>query len=277
MMSQSDVETSQTQYQHAIEISMHLMFCDIANHGHGMQQIGNICDSGFTNEHLLWMCSNINSDKAVLYNVTSILPKTLYQIPDSYVLVLKGFFTEQANSLYQTMLTPEGSNGSFITGVNWDNERIHNGKLVSNRLGNKLLFYDLNSAWKYPLSINDKCGTIYNSKLIPTLDLFQKMLQQQVGFLPVVDATYYYNTKECFTPLHQVKDRKKIVGLGIGATMPLQFRWFHGSISCSDTMTIPIEHGDLYILSQGAAGMHKEKQTKLYLKYGIGSHPSLFD
>lgn len=274
-MSQTHIETSnQTR---SINAAIHLMFCDIANHGTGMQQFGTLCDSGFTNEHLLWMHSNINSDKSQIYNVTSILPKTLYEMPDSYILVLKGFFNDQANHFWQTLLTSESSDGNSLTGVNWDVNRINKGKLVFNKLGYKLLFYDLGSSWKFPFSSQDNRGTIYNLKKIPTLDVFQEMLQQQVGFLPVVDGTYFYDLNECFIPLHQVKDRKKIVGLGIGATMPLQFRWFHGSKSCSETMSIPIENGDLYIISEGAAGIRKEKQTKLYLKYGIGNHPNLFD
>lgn len=272
----SEVATGNTCYPQ-IQTSIHLMFCDIASHGEGMQKIGTICDSGFTNEHLLKYYQNLNSDKVQLYNIKENLPTTLYKIPDCYVLVMKDFFKDQANEFLQILLSNEASDGSNIIGVNWDMERVSGNNIVNNKLGYKLIFCDLINYWKYPFSSYEKRGTIYNSRFMPGLYSFQSMLENQLGYLPIIDATYYYDINECFTPLHQVKDRKKLVGLGLGATLPLQFRWFHGNVSCSDTVSIPIEHGDLYIISQGAAGIQKEKQTKLYLKYGIGFNKSLFE
>lgn len=258
-------------------VSIHLTFCETAKHGKDMQSIGTICDSGFTNEHLLWYNNNLNQpDNVKIYNVKDSLPSTLYQIPDCYVLVIKGYFKDQSDDLLRTLLTQESSDGSSITGVNWDCHRIVNDKILENKLGYKLLFCDLGNSWKYPFSTREKRGTIYNSRMIPSLFSVQSVLEKQLGVLSVVDATYYYNINDCFTPLHQVKDRKKFVGLGLGATVPLQFKWFKDSIQCSDTTSIQIEHGDLYIISESAAGMIKEKQTKLYLKFGIGTNQSLF-
>lgn len=257
--------------------SFHLLFCDVANHGDGMQKVGNICDSGFTNENLLRYYQNLTPGKASIYNIKDCLPTTLYQIPDCYVLVIKDYFKDQVDEIQKILSTKESSDESGITGVNWDTERISGLKLLHNKLGNKLIFCELDNNWKYPFSPHQNVGTIYNTRFIPSLFSIQRELQNQLGYLPVIDGTYFYDLNECYTPFHQVKDRKKLVGLGIGETQPLQFRWFHGSTVCSDTMSIPIEHGDLYIISQSAAGIQKEKQTKLYLKYGIGTNKALFN
>lgn len=255
--------------------SIHLMFCDIANHGDKMQNVGLICDSGFTNENLSLYQKNLGSDIATIYNVKDCLPRTLMEIPDCYVLVIKDYFEDYVDDLWETLMTNEASQGTKITGVNWDSTRIKDGKIINNNLGYKLIFTDLRGSWKYPFSPYDNRGTVYNSNFLPSLSHIQTTLQAQLGYLPVVDGTLYYNTDECFTPLHQVKDRKKLVGLGLGETVPLQFKWFHSNIPCSETMSIPIDHGDLYIISQAAAGIHKEKQTKLFLKYGVGNNKAL--
>lgn len=261
----------------SVRSSIHLLFSDVASHGEKMEKIGLICDSGFTNENIITYYNNLNSENVCIYNVKSVLPQTLYQIPDCYVLVMKGYFSEISDSLLTTLSTPESSSDSFITGVNWDTKRVTISGLSDNVLGYKLVFADLGHNWKYNFSQSENRGTIYNSSLIPSLNLMQSILQNEVGYLPVVEATYYYNNQLCYTPLHKTNNRKKIVGLGLGSTIPLQFVWYHSKQRCSDSFSIPIEHGDLYIISEAAAGISKEKQTGLYLKYGIGSNNEMFN
>lgn len=77
----------------------------------------------------------------------------------------------------------------------------------------------------------------------------------------------YYNTTECYKPLTRSSNRE--VGFAIGSPMFLQFCWFHESQQCSGFINIPVQHGDLYILSEVASGLKREKQTGLYVKNSL--------
>lgn len=63
--------------------------------------------------------------------------------------------------------------------------------------------------------------------------------------------------------------KNKKIGLGIGESFSLKFKWCHGAIVISDKYEIKINNGDLYIISEMASEMIKEKVTKIFIKTEI--------
>jgi hypothetical protein len=214
--------------------------------------------------------------KIELHNIKTILPQTLYDIPNIFVLVMRGFFNSESDNLFNILSSLESSDNDNITGVNWDTQRIHNGKIVDNKLSNKLVFYDLMGLYKYPLSYSENIGTIYNIKKIPSLDKIHQILTQSVGSGQGIEADFFNNLNECYIPLHQEKEKRKNIGLILGSDLPIHFRWFHNQQQCSNIYSINLRHGDLYIMSDDAAGCNKELKTKLFLKHGFGYNEKLF-
>lgn len=255
--------------------SFRLIFSDIVSHGPGMQQFGTPVSYGFSNEEMLQMLSMLPKDQTEMHNLKNFLPNTLYNISDTFVLIIKNFFNDDSNNILSVLSSSEASDNEFITGVNWDKERIHNGKLVNNKLCNKLVFYDLNNDFKLPLSLFQNIGTIYNYRKIPSLHKVQQIISSSMGTGLFVEAENFYNLNECYVPMNQEKNKRKNVGLILGNDFPLHFCWYHNQQKCSDIYTINLRHGDLYILSDNAAGFNKESKTKLYLKHGFGYNQNL--
>lgn len=246
-------------------------FSDIVSHGNGMRQFGVHNESGFKNEDLLKMYSVLTPGTAELHNIKSILPQTLYDIPDAYVLIMRNYFKNEADNLWNIFNTNESSNqNGEITGIQWDNERVHNNKLVENKLNKKLLFLNLGDSYKYPISVNENRGTIYNYQKIPTLRNLNAIFENTMCGPLQIEGTMYYNTNECYIPLHQEKEKWKIINLCVGQSIPINFIWFHQNVKVSKTYSILLNHGDLCLISENAAGVVKEQKTRLFIKNSTG-------
>ena len=272
-MNSSQVDS---EYHSVFMPSFRLTFSDVVSHGQGMEQFGIPVSSGFNNNELCSMSSILPHEKIELHNIKSILPTTLYDIPDIMVLIMRGFFNDEANNILKVLSSSENSdNDGNIVGLQWDTQRVKNGKIVENRLSNKLVFYDLMGNYKYPSDFSQNRGTIYNYKKIPALNNLHKVLFSTMGAGMGIEADSFPNIQECYIPMAQEKIKRKNIGMILGSDFPLHFRWYHNQQSCSDLYTINLKHGDLYILSDDAAGYQKELKTKLYLKHGLGYNQKL--
>lgn len=253
-------------------------FSDIVSHGSGMKSFGVHNEGGFKNEDLLKMHSVLKPGTSELHNIKTILPQTLYDIPDVYVLIMRNYFVNESNNLWNIFNTIESSNqNGEITGVQWDDERIHNNKLVKNKLNKKLLFLDLSDSYKHSISITENRGTIYNYQKIPALKNLHTIFESTMCGPLQIEGTMYYNTNECYTPLHQEKEKWKIINLCVGKSIPINFIWFHQTERVSNPYSILLNHGDLCLISEFAAGVVKEKQTRLYLKSSIGYNNKAYE
>lgn len=242
-------------------------------HFSSMQNFGQKAENGFSNDDLIKVYNLFPSGTCEIINLKDILPKTLYEIPDAYILIIREQFKIYADEILNTMISQEGSNSEgIITGVSWDDYRIHNSKLVESKLHKKLVFLDIQELYKLPFSTIENRGTIYNIRRIPHLFKLNEVFNSLFNERLYAEGTYYYNTNECYTPMHQKKERKKVINLHLGSSFPLHFCWYHQSQKVSDMKTIQINHGDLYIMSEIAIGNIKESKTKLYLKHSMGKN-----
>lgn len=246
-------------------------------HFPGMQNFGQKSDFGFSNDELIKIYNLFPPGTCEIINIKDILPTTLYDIPDAYILIIRKQFINYADEILKTMKSSEGSNSEgIITGVNWDDNRIHNKKIVENRLFKKLIFLDINEYYKLPFSNVDNRGTIYNIRRIPPLFKLNEIFNSLFSIPLYVEGTCYYNINECYTPMHQEKDRRRIINLHLGSSSILHFRWYHQTQQVSDLKNIQIDHGDLYIMTDITMGNIKDSKTKLFLKHSMGTNEKAY-
>lgn len=239
-------------------MSIVLNFSETVNHGKDTFQFGQICDRGFTNEDIIKMFNVIaNRDNVELHNIKTILPQSIYDIDEAYVLIMKNYFQREATELLQ-ILTTDNS-------IQWDTHRIKNGSFVENTLGYKLVFASLD-VHKVPFSLEENRGTVYNINSIESLKDLHFTLQMTLGGPLFVEATYLHSQNCTY---HQTKDRKKVILMCIGESLRLNFCWYHLSQKVSDVYTIILKHGEMAILSEYAAGLIKNISSRVYLKYSI--------
>ena len=251
-----------------IETSITLNFCDNIESN---DNIGEESDYGFSNNDILRVHSQF-SETSEIYNLKDMLPPSIQDIPDVFILIIRNNGNNILDQLLQILITSESNSDGIITGVQWDTEKYKNGQIKQSKEKYKLIFKDLYEEYKINSNYQLNKGTIYNYKRIPQLE-YIKCFFESILYGPfVIEGNCYYNKKECYTSMHRDKKRKKVIGLKLGGSSPLNFRWYHGTIRCSETKTIILNHGDIYILSELATGSIKEKLTKLFIKYSEGSH-----
>ena len=254
-----------------IGTSFTLTFSDRIGNNPNYGEIGTEAPFGFTNDDIIRIYHQF-SDRCELHNLKDMLPPTLQEIPDVYFLIIKNFYNDTSNQLLQILMTNENTHEGAITGVNWDTENFKNGKLKKNKQKYKLIFSDLYDGYKRNSSLQNEMCTVYNYMRIPQLLSIKYFLESILQGPFVIEGSCFYNTKECYVPMHREKEKKKLIGLHLGNTFPINFRWYHNTIHCSTVKTIQLNHGDIYIMSELATGNSKEKLTKLFIKHSEGTH-----
>ena len=70
----------------------------------------------------------------------------------------------------------------------------------------------------------------------------------------VCEGNLYYNVAKTGIGWHGDSERKKVFGIRFGESIPLKFRWWYRNKSFGDTLTLNLNHGDAYIMSEKAVG-----------------------
>jgi hypothetical protein len=62
-----------------------------------------------------------------------------------------------------------------------------------------------------------------------------------------------------------------VIGVRIGhASMPIHYQWYHKGDPVGDQLIIPLESGDIYIMSEKATGNDWKKKTIPTLRHAVG-------
>ena len=120
----------------------------------------------------------------------------------------------------------------------------------------------------------DGLGTIVAYKDVPLLSKIRNQLPDFVGEKArelACEANYYYDVSKCGIGFHGDAERKRVVGLRLGATIPLHYQWFQNAAPIGQRFIVNFNHGDLYIMSEKAVGSDWMKKSKITLRHAAGS------
>ena len=84
------------------------------------------------------------------------------------------------------------------------------------------------------------------------------------------ELNYYYDTSKCGIGFHGDAERRIVVGVRFGATMPLHFQWFIDSKPIHERTIINLNHGDIYMMSNKAVGNDWRKRKIPTLRHAAG-------
>jgi hypothetical protein len=118
-------------------------------------------------------------------------------------------------------------------------------------------------------------GRVYAFDELPLLKKIRSKLGEFMGEKAVnlkAEGNYYYDINKCGIGFHRDTERKKVVAIRLGATIPLCYTWFYNNEQISNIIRInSIEHGDMYIMSEKATGFDWKSKTKYTLRHAAGS------
>lgn len=233
-----------------------ITFGDQAENHAGMQKIGAAASEGFTLDDLLYAKESFAINGA---------DSTLYELGrGAYVLVAhKGLdalirdytsddFYEEQRSLPK------------------DTQAYMRGRVVNKHARHNLCFSDHDQEPDYA----NKKGRIVSFDHVPLLKHVRDVLPIIIGDKGkglVAEGNYYYDITKCGIGFHGDTERRKVVGIRVGASLPLHYQWYYDGERVGERIIIPLHHGDVYIMSDKAVGWDWKRRKTYTLRHATGA------
>lgn len=85
------------------------------------------------------------------------------------------------------------------------------------------------------------------------------------------EGNYYYDIQKCGIGFHGDSERRKVVGVRLGASLPMFWQWFHQGEPVGEPNVVPLYGGDIYIMSEKAVGTDWKNRSSYTLRHATGS------
>lgn len=247
-----------------------ITFGDQAENHVGMQKIGEMATEGFNKEDLeetrKWF--EERNTECKLINLSDYLPESEeYKIDgDAYLLIIKkGLDTILRDECEEDIKTSK----DFFDEQNRlekDTKAYMYGRVVNKKARYNLCFGLENQEPDYEKGK----GRIIRFEDLPLLNKTRQILPKIIGEKArnlMAEANYYYDIGKCGIGFHGDAERKKVIGIRVGASLPLHFQWFVRSKAIGERLKLQLDHGDIYIMSEKTTGFDWKKKTT-----GSGKH-----
>jgi hypothetical protein len=158
--------------------------------------------------------------------------------------------------------------------LEWDTKAKMRGRVVNKRARYNLCFGDMNQEPDY----NSGKGRIVALDDVPFLNSVHLCLGEvlgEVGEGMKVEGNLYYDVKTCGIGFHGDSERRKVLALRLGTSIPLHYQWFLRSQPIGNTIKIELHHGDLYIMSEKAVGTDWKRKIIPTLRHAAGANKYL--
>jgi hypothetical protein len=240
-----------------------LTFGDQGENHVGMQKIGEFATEGFKCEELLQAQRMF---EARGYKCEYIVLNDVLDVPSSIetasVLIIRNgvsyFLKDGADGLYaeQRGLTP-------------DTKAFMYGRVVNKHARHNLCFSETAQEPNYAAGL----GRIVAYSEVPLLQRLKLGLPNVLGDKAkqlIVEGNYYYDLRKCGIGFHGDAERRKVVAVRLGATMPFHYQWFLRRKPVGPRIKLSFNHGDMYVMSEKAVGTDWRKSSILTLRHAAG-------
>jgi len=229
-----------------------ITFCDRAENHVGMQMLGEKAEGGFSIEEL----QAVKAESTELINLNEFLPTNVNADPAA-VLIIRGAVKNPDELLAEQLA------------LRWDTKARMRGKVV-----NKHARHNLCYGWEAqePDYENGK-GRIVPFTELPHLNAVRKSLSKLLGPKAdelVAEGNLYFDVNKCGIGFHGDAERRRVVGLRLGASMPLHYQWHLRSTPIGARVKLMLNHGDMYIMSDKAVGTDWMKKVVPTLRHAAG-------
>lgn len=242
-----------------------ITFGDVAENHIGMEKIGTEASSGFSYDELIAAKERFERAGATCEFIE--LNKSL---PDGYVadeaavlIIREGvkYFDIDPDELFKEQLALDPDKKYY------DRRR----KRVLNKSARfNLCFADHSQEPDY----ESGKGRIVSFSDIPMLNAIRGRLDEFIGPKAkdlAAEGNYYYDPRKCGIGFHGDAERKKVVAIRLGKTIPLHYQWFLRFNSVGDRVKLDLNHGDMYVMSDKAVGFDWRRSSILTLRHAAGA------
>lgn len=249
-----------------------LTFGDQAENHVGMEKIGKIIDigQGFTLNDFKEISNKIKNVEIYNLSILGEIENKYSPIPEAYIIVIRQgvdtIFTDlklEKNEYNSDKMFDEQSR------LNVDKKAYMYGRVVNKNARWNLCFDEKNQEPNYE---NGK-GRIVSFNDVPItkklLDSFPKYFGDKANNLKG-EGNYYYDIKKCGIGFHGDSERRKVLAVRLGTSLDIHFQWYIENKSIGKRIIIPLNGGDIYIMSEKAVGTDWKKKKILTLRHATG-------
>jgi hypothetical protein len=247
-----------------------ITFGDQAENHIGMQKIGTMAQEGFSISDLEAAKLNFEAAgcKCQLVRLNNALAGSGVDGYPAAVLLVSGAVGVLTSKHPDEMF-------SELKSLQWDQKAKIYGRVVNRYSAYNVCFADFSQEPDYE---NGK-GRIISFDDVETVSQIRKRLPEFIG--PKAkdlcgEGNYYFDSSKCGIGFHGDAERRKVIGVRLGASIPLHYQWYHNGKPIGERIKITtLGHGDLYIASQKASGFDYKQKEKVTLRHAAGSEKYL--
>lgn len=246
-----------------------LTFGDQAENHKGMQIIGKKSDKGFSIKELerAEKFFKAKGCKTVMLNLNSLIQGVESQ-QARVLIVRKGVNAILNDQKGDDKMYEEQSK------LPRDKKAFMYGRVVNKKARWNLCFGEDAQKPHY----EEKRGTVVSFDSVPVLQRIRKSLVDVIGEKTEglqVEGNYYYDPKKCFIGFHGDFERRKVIGVRLGASFKFHYQWYLQSKEIGKRLTVTLNHGDLYIMSEKAVGTDWKSKVFPTLRHAAGDEKAL--
>lgn len=235
-----------------------LTFCDQGENHVGMKKIGKLLDEGLTIENL----ENVKNF-LVEMELEGVEMVYLDKEKSAAVLIVRSACEWLVNGGADALFAEQNK-------IEYDKKAKMRGRVVNKHARFNICIGETDMPPDYE---NGK-GTVvgWNNPKITKLKDVRVILQDLFELENLVcEGNFYYNTEACGIGFHGDAERRVVLAIRLGASMPLVFKkFFRGEEMEGSKVTIQLNHGDLYVMSDKAVGFDWKKSTIPTFRHAAG-------
>jgi hypothetical protein len=89
------------------------------------------------------------------------------------------------------------------------------------------------------------------------------------------EGNLYYDGKKCGIGFHGDSERKIVIAIRLGDSMPLHYQWYLYNQRIGQRIQLIINGGDIYAMSSKAVGTDWKRSSIPTLRHAAGAHKYL--
>ena len=240
---------------------------DCAENHARMEQIGQkrAAWQGFTVEELEAICAKMTANGAVCELVNLSTEASEHPKDAAVVLVIR-------NGVNHLLGSETGHQDMFAEQMKltFDTKALMRGRVVNKHARHNLCYDDEGREADYAAGK----GTIVGYKDVPLMrnlmDKYEEVFGEKAAGIKM-ESNLYYDVRSTGIGFHGDTERVIVIAARIGhASLPMHFQWFYKSEPVGTRMVIPMEPGDVYIMSEKAVGTDWMKKNTMTLRHATG-------
>lgn len=244
-----------------------ITFGDQAENHVGMQKIGQMANSGFSINELLLAKTKFEKIGCVceLVNLNNGLP--VDTIGDSASILL---IRNAVNKLLTSIHSDSNAMFTEHSDLDVDTKAFMYGRVVNKHARHNLCFGDFSQEPDYKNGL----GRVVSFNDVPLTKKIRELLPNYLGNKAEdlqAEGNYYYNALKCGIGMHGDSERRIVVAVRLGESIPLVYNWFVNSEPIGQKIELILNHGDMYVMSEKAVGTDWKKKSILTLRHAAGS------